>query len=62
MIGALAALEARIIEANEEKNCSSEIKIGNRVAHCWNKNGHGKSNVDKALAQSWDVFFLRSSP
>ena len=57
MIVALAALEAGIIEADEEKNCSSEFKIGNRVAHCWNKNGHGNINVVQALAQSCDVFF-----
>ena len=57
MIVALAALEAGIIGADEEKNCSSEFKIGNRVAHCWNKNGHGNINVVQALAQSCDVFF-----
>ncbi len=57
MIVALAALEAGVITVDDEKNCNSEFKIGKRIAHCWNKNGHGNINVVQALAQSCDVFF-----
>lgn len=57
MVVALAALEDGIITADDTKYCGYRYKIGNRVAHCWNKNGHGKINVVQALAQSCDIYF-----
>ncbi len=57
MIVALAALEEGIITAEDTKFCNSRYRIGNRIAHCWNKNGHGHINVIQALSQSCDVYF-----
>ena len=57
MVVALAALEEGIITAEDTKYCGYRYKIGNRIAHCWNKNGHGKVNVIQALAQSCDIYF-----
>ncbi len=57
MIVALAALEARIITPEDTKFCNSRYRIGNRIAHCWNKNGHGHINVVQAISQSCDVYF-----
>lgn len=58
MIVALAALEAGIVTAEETKFCGSTFKIGKRIVHCWNKNGHGHINIIQALAQSCDVYFF----
>ncbi len=57
MMVALAGLEEGIITADDTKYCNSQYRIGNRIAHCWNKNGHGRINVVQALAQSCDVYF-----
>tara|TARA_R110002096_G_scaffold432240_1_gene648692 strand:+ start:114602 stop:116446 length:1845 start_codon:yes stop_codon:yes gene_type:complete len=57
MIVALAALEDGIITAHDEKYCGYTYRIGKRIAHCWNKNGHGRINIIQALAQSCDVYF-----
>jgi penicillin-binding protein 2 len=57
MVVALAALEEGIITADDTKACCYRYNIGNRIAHCWNKNGHGKINVIQALAQSCDIYF-----
>lgn len=57
MIVALAALEDGIITAEDTTFCNSRYRIGNRIAHCWNKNGHGHINVIQAISQSCDVYF-----
>ncbi|MCP5382505.1 MAG: penicillin-binding protein 2 [Kordiimonadaceae bacterium] len=54
---ALAALEAGIITEEDTKFCNYQYRIGNRIAHCWKKGGHGRINIVQALAQSCDVFF-----
>ena len=59
MIVALAGLEDGIITAEETKACYYRYPIGNRVAHCWKKDGHGEINVIQALAQSCDIYFYR---
>ena len=33
------------------------MELGNATFHCWQKLGHGKVNVLRALEQSCDVFF-----
>ncbi|MDG1997123.1 MAG: penicillin-binding protein 2 [Emcibacteraceae bacterium] len=57
MIVALAGLEEGIITAEDTYPCYYRFPFGNRVFHCWNKNGHGEINVVQALAQSCDVYF-----
>lgn len=59
MIVALAGLEDGIITAEDTKYCGYRYPFGDRVFHCWNKNGHGNINVVQALAQSCDVYFYR---
>lgn len=59
MIVALAALEDGIVTPEETKVCYYRYPFGDRVFHCWNRNGHGKINIVQALAQSCDVYFYR---
>jgi penicillin-binding protein 2 len=59
MIVALAGLEAGLIKAEDTKFCGARYTLGNRIFHCWNKNGHGNINVTQAIAQSCDVYFYR---
>jgi penicillin-binding protein 2 len=39
--------------------CPGFIKFGNKIYHCWNKNGHGTVNFYQALERSCNVFFYR---
>lgn len=57
MVVALAALEAGIINERTSFFCDGDMDLGNATFHCWQKNGHGRMNVIRALEQSCDVFF-----
>lgn len=57
MIVALAALEAGVVSSSETVLCTGEHKLGNRIFHCWKKNGHGRLSMTDAIGQSCDVYF-----
>ena len=38
--------------------CSGEMKIGNRVLHCWKKGGHGYIHAYNALEHSCNIYFV----
>lgn len=57
MITALAALEAGLVDTEEEIFCGGYKQLGNRRFHCWRRGGHGKVDLVKAIYQSCDVYF-----
>lgn len=57
MVTALAALEAGSITTSTTVNCPGHYEVGGRKFHCWRRGGHGKVSLDRALAESCDVFF-----
>jgi len=59
IITAMAGLEEGVIDDNTSFFCPGYLKFGDRVFRCWNKYGHGKVDVVKALAESCDVFFYQ---
>ncbi|MBU4389576.1 MAG: penicillin-binding protein 2 [Proteobacteria bacterium] len=59
IVTAIAGLEEGIIDANTSFYCPGYYKCGDRVFRCWEKRGHDKVNVVKALAESCDVFFYQ---
>lgn len=59
IVTAIAGLEEGIIDANTSFHCPGYYKCGDRIFRCWEKRGHGKVNVVKALAESCDVFFYQ---
>ena len=59
IVTAIAGLEEGIIDANTSFHCPGYYKCGNRIFRCWEKRGHDKVNVVKALAESCDVFFYQ---
>lgn len=52
-----AALHYGVANPQEEIFCPGKIKLGNRVFRCWKREGHGKMDLEQALAQSCDVYF-----
>ena len=57
MIVALAALEAGVVSSSETVLCTGEHELGNRIFHCWKKNGHGRLSMTDAIGQSCDIYF-----
>ena len=45
------------IDPEETVNCGGGLRVGNRVFGCWNRRGHGATNMAKAIYQSCDVYF-----
>jgi len=41
--------------------CRSSMPLGKRVFRCWKKNGHGKTNLNKAIRESCDDYFYKGS-
>ncbi len=59
IVTAIAGLEEGIIDENTTFYCPGHYRYGNRVYRCWKRGGHGKVDVEKALAESCDVFFYQ---
>ena len=59
MIIALAALNEGIIDQNTKIHCPGHYDLGNHRFHCWTwkLGGHGTVNLEKAIAESCDVYF-----
>ena len=55
------ALEDSLItfDSHMPQPCTGFYYFGNRVWHCWKKEGHGNLNLMQAIAQSCDVYFYQ---
>ena len=51
------ALLGQGIDPNETVFCGGGLRVGNRVFRCWNRRGHGATDLGKAIYQSCDVYF-----
>lgn len=51
------ALLEKGIDPNETVFCGGGLQVGNRRFGCWNRRGHGATNMAKAIYQSCDVYF-----
>ncbi len=61
IVTAIAGLEEGVIDEHTHFACSGSIRVGNRVAHCWKKGGHGNIDVRRAITESCDVFFYKTA-
>jgi penicillin-binding protein 2 len=57
MVTALAALDAGVITTDTSHYCPGFIEFGERKFNCWKRAGHGTVALDRALAESCDVYF-----
>jgi cell division protein FtsI/penicillin-binding protein 2 len=53
------ALEQRVITPATTFVCPGSIAIGDRIFHCWNRDGHGSLAFTAALMQSCNVYFMQ---
>jgi penicillin-binding protein 2 len=59
LITAAAGLEHQLITPSSIINCPGSLKIGDRVFHCWNRDGHGPLTLSEAIMQSCNVYFMQ---
>ncbi|PLX97868.1 MAG: penicillin-binding protein 2 [Desulfuromonas sp.] len=59
MIVALAALRDGMITAGKTVDCEGDFTIGEARYRCWKKDGHGETDLKKALRESCDVWFYQ---
>jgi penicillin-binding protein 2 len=57
IIVATAMLETKVVPENFSVFCPGQTTLYGRVFHCWDPKGHGTVELEKAVAQSCDVFF-----
>lgn len=60
-ITGIAAFEEGEIDENTEVNCGGSFRLGRKVYHCWKKEGHGPTNLVKAIRESCNVFFQKAA-
>ncbi|MCD6292977.1 MAG: penicillin-binding protein 2 [Deltaproteobacteria bacterium] len=54
---AAVALANQVITPQTTFNCSGAMTLGRTRFRCWNRYGHGKVNLSRALKESCDVYF-----
>ncbi|MHB8122008.1 MAG: penicillin-binding protein 2 [Desulfuromonadaceae bacterium] len=59
MITALAGLQDKTIDDTTAINCTGSHKLGTSTFKCWNKKGHGNTNLRKSLRESCDVYYYQ---
>ena len=59
VLTAIAGLEEGVIDEKTTFSCAGNMRVGNRVYHCWSKHGHGNVDVVTAITRSCDVFFYK---
>ncbi len=60
IIPSYGGLDSGLINPDTHFNCGGGMQFGNRFFRCWNKGGHGSTDVHRAIMQSCDVFFYRT--
>ena len=59
MVSALAGLAEGAIDRNTVFFCPGHYYFGNRLYRCWKHSGHGAVDLNRALAESCDVYFYQ---
>ena len=59
LVTAAAALEANVITPATTFNYPGSVRIGDRIFHCWNRDGHGTVSLPEAIMQSCNVYFIQ---
>lgn len=59
IITALAGLQDNIINNSSSVDCNGSHTLGTSTFKCWNRRGHGYTNLRKSLRESCDVFYYQ---
>lgn len=59
IITALAGLKENVINDSSSIVCRGSYDLGTSTFKCWNKHGHGATNLKKSLRESCDVYYYQ---
>ena len=59
IVTAMAGLEEKAIDPQTTFFCPGHYRYGNRVYRCWRRGGHGEVDLNRAIAESCDVYFYQ---
>jgi penicillin-binding protein 2 len=59
IVMAAAALQEGIITENTPFTCTSQFRLGRSVFRCWDRRGHGRTELYRALVESCDIYFYQ---
>ncbi len=57
IVTALAALEAGVIDLRERIDCQGSFALADKTYRCWNRGGHGRCDLHRAMRESCDIYF-----
>jgi len=57
IVMAFAALNEKVVAADEKIRCAGSFRFGRRVFQDWKEGGHGPVDITQSLAQSCDVYY-----
>lgn len=57
IVTALAALESGVVDLRERIDCQGSFTLADRTYRCWNRGGHGRCDMHRAMRESCDVYF-----
>ena len=57
MIVAAAALQEGLITPETSFMCNGSYELGSRTYRCWQRGGHGRISLHRAIVESCDVYF-----
>ncbi len=58
LVVAAAALENHVVTPQTQIVCPGSLTIGDRIFHCWNRDGHGPLTMPEAIMHSCNVYFM----
>ena len=57
IVTALAALEAGVVDIRDRIDCKGSFTLADRSYRCWNRGGHGRCDLHRAIRESCDCYF-----
>lgn len=57
LVTSIAALESKSVRLDTGFVCGGKLNIGKNEFNCWNRDGHGYVDIEKAIAWSCNVYF-----
>ncbi|GHA83061.1 peptidoglycan glycosyltransferase [Algimonas arctica] len=61
MVVMLAALKSGKVDPDQRVFCGGKVRLGNRLFHCWRREGHGPVDMRDGLKHSCDTYFYEVS-
>ena len=57
LLVAIATIEEGVISPKKKVFCGGKMRFGDKIFHCWKKEGHGYVDLKDAIVHSCDIYF-----